>query len=383
MAGGIYSREKCPQCGKNLRDTGRWMACPDHPRQRNDRGIYVKVFGLTRRFDRDYDGAQRFVNGVRFKRDEGSFDRRDYASDRPLSFDNLIAKWLEYKKDEVATGNYRNLMNYALHACDSEYLGSKNIKSIGYAELEDFSKSLQVTQKTRKNYLSALHHFFRWCYRRGDLDKMPEFPSISFVLGYRQVVGKETQVKIIEEVKRISSAKTWLGIKWLATYINVRPAEMKSLKEGHIDLEGGYLLFPHPKEKRYKTAPLIPEDVEILKTFPIAFSGDMPFFRHEDGSPFGDKHFYNAWKRACNNLGISGVDLYGGTRHSSARALRQHFSPERIKRAVGSATNAAFERYFMIEHEEVREVFSRTSAAPSPHQNLDPLKIGKVAKLKK
>ncbi len=366
MAGGLYSREKCPVCGANLRDTGRWMACPNHPTQRSDRGIYVKISGITRRFDGNYAAAQRFLTGVRFKRDEGSFDKRDYSSSRPLSIDNLLAKWLEYKKDEVASGNYRNLMNYALRA--TEYFGNTSVKSIGYAELEDFSKSLKVSQKTRKNYLAALHHFFSWCHRRGDIDKMPDFPVIRFELGYRQIVGKDTQIRIIEEIKRISSVKTWLGVKWLATYINVRPAEMRSLKEGHIDLENGYLLFPHPKEDRYKTAPLIPGDVEILQSFPIAFSGEMFFFRHDSGMQFGEKHFYNAWIRACKNLGISGVDLYGGTRHSSARALRKFFSPERIKRAVGSATNAAFERYFMIEGEEVREVFSQADAAPTPHQ---------------
>ena len=381
MLGGIYSREKCPVCGRNLRDSGRTMACPDHPDQQNDRGLYVKAFGLTKRFDRNYAAAARFLTGVRFKRDEGTFDRRDYVADQPLAFDNLIGKWLGYKKDEVAESNYRNLVNYSLRA--GEFFGMRSIKLIGFGDLEDFAKSLHVGQKTRKNYIAALHHFFVWCHRRGYIEKIPEFPTIRFELGYRQVIGKETQHKIIEEVKRISSVKTWLGIKWLATYINVRPAEMRSLKEGHIDLEGGYLLFPHPKEDRYKTAPLIPEDLEILRTFPIAISSEMPFFRHPDGRQFGEKHFYNAWIRACGNLKIEGVDLYGGTRHSSARALRQFFSPERIRRAVGSATNAAFERYYAIESEEVREVFSRTSAAPLPHHNFNPLKNGKLAKLKK
>jgi len=53
------------------------------------------------------------------------------------------------------------------------------------------------------------------------------------------------------------------------------------------------------------------------------------------------------------------VDLYGGTRHSSARALRRHYSPEEIKRATTHATNQAFERCFQIEGEDLREIYAR------------------------
>ena len=128
-----------------------------------------------------------------------------------------------------------------------------------------------------------------------------------------------------------------------------------------------HLLFPHPKEKRDKAVPLIAEDIEILKTFPMAISNEMPFFRKKNGEPYGHQYLRKIWKQACANLGIEGVDLYGGTRHSSARALRKHFSPERIRRAVGSTTNAAFERYYKIEEEGAGGLLtdlSRTSYAP-------------------
>ena len=368
MVGGIYSREKCLLCGKNLRDNGRGMACPVHPRQQSNRGIYVKVAGITKRFNTDYAAANRFLTGIRFKKDEGSFDRRDYASERPLAFSNLVAKWLEYKKDEVSSGYYQHLLDYGTKGTD--FFGLRSIKDIEFADLEDFAKSLSVANKTRKNILDALHHFWVWCKRRKVISEIPEFPVIHFELGYRQVVGKDTQIRIVDEVEKIAPLKTWLAIRWLCTYINVRPAEMISLQEAHIDLENAMLLFPHPKEKKYKTAPLIEEDVAIIKTLPVAISGDMLFFRHDSGEPFGKKYLYKTWKKACRNLGIEGVDLYGGTRHSSARALRQYCSPEQIRRATGSATNTAFERYFRIESDELRGVFSQSSPAPNAHQLL-------------
>lgn len=358
MTGGIYSKQKCPACGKNLRYNSRAVACPDHPEYQSDKGIYVKFRGITKRFDGDLEGAVRFMTGLRFKTDEKTFDRRDYSTDVPLGFSNLIEKWLEVKRDEVSC--YRNLRNYAQVA--SAFWKNKNIKEIDFGDLEDFVKSLKVSAKTRHNYIFAIHHFFNWCKHRKYIEHLPEFPTVHFKLGYRKVIGKDTQAQILEEIKRTSPFKIYLAIKFLTTYINVRPKEMRGLQEGNIDLENGYLTFVVTKDKPYKVAPLIPEDVKILKQFPTAIDKKMLFFRNEDGTPLYRDALYYAWIRACKNLGIEGVDLYGGTRHSSARALRDHFSPERIKRAVGSATNAAFERYYNIEGEEVRQVFSLTSS---------------------
>lgn len=358
MIGGIYTNEKCPVCAKNLRDTGKGMACPDHPECRSDRGVYVKFQGITKRFDGDYVGAGRFVTGLRFKTDEKTFDRRDYDRTRPLGFSNLIGTWLEYKKDDQLR-DQRHVTHFALVAAD--YFKGKSIKVIDFPDLEDFARTLKCGQKTRKNYMTTVHNFFVWCSNRGYIDKIPKFPVIKFQLGYRKVVGKATQTRIIDEVQRIAPKKVWLAIKFLSTYLNVRPKEMRSLLEVNIDLEGAQLAFIRPKDKDYKTTPLTEGDVEILKTFSLTRDGETLFFRKENGEAFGNQYLWIFWKRACKNLGITGIDLYGGTRHSSARALRPHFSPEQIKRALGSSTNVAFERYYNIEQEEVREVFSRAS----------------------
>jgi hypothetical protein len=74
--------------------------------------------------------------------------------------------------------------------------------------------------------------------------------------------------------------------------------------------------------------------------------------------------------KACTNLGIDGVDLYGGTRHSSARALRMHRTPEEIKRATMHTTNKAFERYFQIEADDVRNIY-RDTLVTFPPDNTD------------
>ena len=38
------------------------------------------------------------------------------------------------------------------------------------------------------------------------------------------------------------------GIKLLATYIKIRPGEMRNIRERDINLESGFIHIPHPKE---------------------------------------------------------------------------------------------------------------------------------------
>ncbi len=377
MIGGIYSDQCCPVCGGKFKDNGKdGLVCPSH---RDQRATTFRVkFGrkVRRRFGGDYFAAQRFLTGLRFKNDEGSFDVRDYSADNPLGFENLALKWLEIKERETKPKSYRNLLNYISRAVKT--WGNRNIKEIGYADIEDFllaqklaGKRKPVSDKTRSNIRSALNDFWIWLRKRQLIkpDQMPEFPEVKFELGFRTTIDKDTQESILEKIYELSfhiNPKIWLGIKWLCTYISIRPGEMIKLKEKNIDLGNGYLIIPDPKEKRPKLVPILDEDVGLIKSLTKGLP-DMPFFRHVKGisgckaeSRFGERYFYKWWVKACDELGIDGVDLYGGTRHSSAIALRRYRTPEEIKRATMHSTNKAFERYFRMEADDLRSIYGDT-----------------------
>jgi len=113
--------------------------------------------------------------------------------------------------------------------------------------------------------------------------------------------------------------------------------------------------------------PLTEDDVERARALKEAYPGfaEQHFFRSCKGEegvapdiPFNKNRLYKWWKKACANLGVEGVDLYGGTRHSSATALRHHFTPEQIKRATMHSTNQAFERYYQTDGEELRKIYA-------------------------
>ena len=385
MLGGIYSNQKCPLCGSTFKDDGRrGLFCPNHPQIAATRFSVKMPGGIYKRF-KSYEEANRLLTGLRYKMDEGTFDKRDYKKDNPLAFSTLIEKWLEYKKTEVVHKNHKNLINYANKAI--LFFKDRNIKEIGYADLEDFIFSQKdLSNKTKSNIMSALHNFWVWLRKRKiiTLQQMPEFPRVNFELGYRKVISKDDQSRILSEVKRISyhiNPKIYLGIKWLCTYIAIRPSELTHLKEADIDVANKYLFFPHPKEKKHKVVPITDEDASIIAKLPPALPS-LSFFRHSrgsgqrEGTPFGQKVFYRWWLKACSNLGIEGVDLYGGTRHSTARALRKHFSPEQIKRATMHSTNKAFERYFMIEADDMRDIYKVATPDPETDTKLIPVNEG-------
>lgn len=372
MRGRIYTDQKCPVCGSSYvhEDRRRGLFCPNHPEQEATRAFTVQFGRKLRKRFKGFREAERFLDGLRYEVDRGTFDARDYLTSNPLSFTTLSTAYLKKKKDSLAPGSYSHYKRYIKTA--QEYFKDTNVKQIQYAQLEDYMDTIPGSGKTRACYLECLKTFFKWLVKRREIDKgsEPEFPEIRYELGYRRTVGKEIQFEILKEVKRISfhvSPKIWLGIKWLITYISVRPAELRNIKEGHIDRREGYILIPHPKEKKPKIVPLISEDIEILNELPRGLP-ELHFFRHgknvsgvRPGERFGKNVFYKWWKRACENLGIEGVDLYGGTRHSSTVSLRDHATPEQIKRATMHSTNKAFERYFQVSREELEKIYERTS----------------------
>jgi len=255
MKGSIYTDQRCEICGGTLRhDENRdGFFCKNH--------LKIKVvpekcrvkFGrqVSRRFyNYEYLKARQFLEGLRFKTIEGTYDYRDYLSKNPLGFQNLAEKWLAHKEHYISKNHHRNIKREIRKAIDT--WGQTNVKAIGYGEIQDFLDSLKLSSKSKSEVRSVLHTFFTWVCRREKSVEMPDFPEVKFELGWRNIINIETQQAIISEVKRISwdiNPKIWIGIKWLATYIAFRPNELRMLKESEINVSGFFVV---PKAERKK-----------------------------------------------------------------------------------------------------------------------------------
>ena len=380
MKGSIQTDLCCPVCGLRLKSLEpRGLHCEAHPQTIHEGRCRVLFDNVCTRF-RTYREAYKVLTRKRSEVDAGTYDARDYRiKTKPLAFSHLANEWLKIKSRSLRPKSHqpiRNAMERAARAW-----GEANIKSIGYAEIEDLIVNLALAPKTKKNTLDALKQFWAWAAVRYNIPKLPAWPAIGHVeMRFRKTISLADQERILAKIKeRVGTIRprAWLAIKWLTLYISVRPGEMISLIEGQMDRQRGLLIFPHPKERRPKVEQLLDDDLELLRSFPEEHPS-MPFFRHDvgryAGRQFGPQLLWMDWKKACRALGIEGVDLYGGTKHSTAMGLRDVATFEEIRKMTGHTTNKAFDRYLQLEGEKMKELRSRRQkliAAPDNGLTMD------------
>jgi integrase len=367
MIGGVYSDQKCPLCGGRFYDDGKTgLQCRNHPDQKATE-FRISFKGVYRRF-KDYDDARQVLEGLRFKYREGIFDKRDYLSSNPLAFGNVSAEWLKIKEKELNPRSYNATFNHIKRA--SIHFGNKNIKNIEYADLEDLKLALleELKSKTVANIFSDLHQFFSWFKKRKYIRdyQPPEFPRIDVVLGYRNFTTKEKQIEILRELHSLVwdiNPKIYIGVLMLMVYPSIRPKELRGIKEMDFNFDDPGVRIPFPKEKRYKFVPMIQEDIDLIRSLidPAIDTRLLPYFRHPRGikgavenHPFSKNLFYDWWKRAAKNVGITDVDLYGGTKHTTVTDMNRRHSPETIQKTAQISTNKAFDRYLHLDNEQKR-----------------------------
>jgi len=314
--------------------------------------------------------AFQFLQGLRFKYIEGTFDVRDYQKDAPLGFKTLANNYIKMKEQQ-GLRSINNVRNYMRRACS--YWDQKNIKTFNRADIREFLYHIEnITEKTRHNYMSCVRDFFRNLVEDEviDITQMPRMPKIEYELGYRTLTDIETQTAILEKICELSyhiNPKIWLGCDMLSLYTNIRPKDLLNLNEGDIDTKYGILEIKRPTKKKNKkvTIRLIDEHASEIRELKKKHPGlsHLPFFRHVSGisgvranEPFGEKYFYKWWIRACQKLGIKGLDLYGGTRHSTTTALAKKAGRDNARKASGHETNKAFDRYCQYQDDDTFEV---------------------------
>lgn len=276
-------------------------------------------------------------------------------------FTNTSKRWLvEWVKTNVTPKTAKQYELYVARA--AEFFGDKPVCTIRTRDIQAFlNTQTHLKPKSKATVAACLKSFYTWLEYEEIVDRSPRFPKIKYRLGSRKTVNKESQSAIIDEIRQLTgqpAPKAWVAIKWLSTYVCLRPGDIARIRECDVDRRNRVVYIRNPKASEPYEVPLTPADVELLNSIP-AGDPEQPFFRHNSGQPFGPTFLYDTWKRACKNLGIEGVDLYGGTRHSSVRALRHTHTPEQIKWATLHRTNAAFERYFSVDSEYLTNVYQQ------------------------
>lgn len=357
MKGNIYTSQRCPSCGGKMLHDERKHNCVCSKCNIGASGGYRVKFGrdISKRFN-NYPEAAQFLSGLRFKTVEGSLDKRDYQKENPLGFTTQALKWLSIKEKQVCKSTYKNLYRYVQKA--AEVFAQTNIKQISNGDVEDFiyADKTAKSEKTRHDLANVLRQFFKWVAAREEI-RVPLVPQVSYELGWRKITDLDTQQAILDEVKRIAPAKVAFGIELLATYPKLRPADLRRIVEG--DYRDGTIIIKNPTKRKntFKVLQLLPEHSSLWERFQTEAPAlpYVKFFRHGKtkgaaaGSAYGRDTFAAWWKKACANIGIKDLDLYGGTRHTTTTAIATMAGHENAKKASGHLTNKAFDRYCQAE----------------------------------
>ncbi len=406
MAGGIYTEEKCPKCGQRMKPDANLecVCCPTHKKECRAHLLFIK-FGkdFKKRFsDQEptvaYRLAHQELEAMRRAVRKGTYDRRDYVPSHPLGFATMAQKYIDDRRKDVDSQNLKKETWVHLRADMQKMIdafGNTNVKELSFSEIRDFFRDLETASKTKLNIRTNLHAFYRWMVSCKVITsaQVPEIPTFKVKMGYRKTVTKPDQQRILDEIKKAALAcgnpRIYLAIKLLATHVNLRPGDILQVLEEDVDLKEGVIVINDHKTIEHtqmpKYAPVTQHDLELMISLPRAF-GKMHYFRFDTGmkgypanSPFGKKLLRKWWKRACEALGIEGVGLYGGTRHSTARHLRKSKTVDEVKRLVGDRTNEAFNRYLEVDFAELREGAEaaetvKLSAKSRKEKNLDKLR---------
>jgi len=364
QVGGIYTDQKCRVCGSTLRDNHRdGLVCSKHPEQRASRFI-VRLGKLSRRF-KAYDQAQQALTLLRAEKTRGTFDHREYLVRSPLSVSSQIEKYLEHKAVDLRPNTLRSYRLHAKRVCG--FFGDLPISRITYADLEDFKFSLRdLSSKSISLTLKFLQAFLNWCKDRGDLREVPKFPSCRVEMQMRKIITKEQQAQVLSliyEKHWKTKPRACIGIRLLCTYPNLRPGELLQVQEKHINREEHVIIIEHPKETRNPKFILLSNDeMDEINSLPRGFP-EMYFLRHDvgtggvlPGTRYGKNLLHSIWKDACSELGINGVSLYAGTKHTTISAWAQTHSESVIRSATGHMSDA-LRRYIVINDEVLQKLY--------------------------
>lgn len=409
MEGNIYCREKCPTCGAKLVHDERrgGFFCPsenhEDPKQRHfyqaQTGFYIK-FKKVRRESKDYRKLMRWLTAMRFETDQNRFDFRKHIPSNPLAFRKLAKLYIEERKaDPLSKAMKRQIENYLGRAIDA--WGDTLVTDIKRRDIKHFLRDLThfktgkpLSGKTKKNCSDILFRFFSdWCVEEEYLQKyeVPSFPTIKYELGWRKYTDLDTQDEILEALYKMTehNPKIWFGVELLRTYPTMRPGDLHRVREKDIDLTYGVIDMPKPT-KGYgskKVVRLVEEHIDMFRQFKDEYPAmpDMPFFRHcANGTNYkrdqqmGENCFRRWWNRACKEVGVEGVQLYGGTKHTTTTATAKMLNREAAKAATGHKSDRAFDRYCQTEGQEALAVHEQLVQKRKKSEPKKVLRLGKA-----
>ncbi len=376
MKGKIYTKQKCPDCGKKfgkIKDTYICKECGTLPEK-----LYIYFYwkGVGDMFLYSHDGipftsqrhAERILERIRSEVDSRTFDPRDYLPKKlePLKFENFAKRWLAHydkrlERDEIAPSHHRNVRTY-IHRYFIPHFGKKDVRHINTGDIISFQDNLpgHLSLKSQKNILGVLNKIFSDAYDWGDVEKKPKFPKLVVPEPDWSWINRETQDLILSALPPAD-----LPIFFFLTREGTRTMEAAALQYHDIDFENDRIIIRRAfsegklrstKTKRQRPIPLDPQVKEMLLSMPRPLRADQFVFT-KNGRYYTNSILYKTWRSACEKMGVKDVHLYAGSRHSVASQAANRGVPiQKIGAVLGHSDLKSTQRYAHLDVGALREV---------------------------
>lgn len=405
MAGTIRTLEKCPACGGKFQ--GEPLRCPQCKTIPSRYFIDFGWKGNRLRIFTDKEGhpfssweaTSRFLTVMRAKVDEKNFDLREYirVEVRALIFANYVAAWLDRRESDVERGElsrgYIRSVKIYINRFLLPFFGKWNIRDIHEGLIDDFKRQLPVSLKLKTvyNLMGILRKILADAKRRHDINRLPDFPTISLADPETKWIGKKDQEAVLAEVKDPVCRTLFL----LMMETGCRPGEARALKWGRVQFRANKVIFAaamdrniyreRTKEGDVRIIPMAPELREALLQLPRGDDDDFVFLYK--GKPFKAELARRTWREAALKARVK-VNCYQGTRHSIAsQAINSGIPLEVIGGMLGHKSKSSTTRYAHLNPEALNQMLKRDSElakeGPAVERQQEEKQIGKVLKFKK
>ena len=215
---------------------------------------------------------------------------------------------------------------------------------------------------------SALHRMCTLAVHWGWLDTVPGFPDRLRENPPRQGFFEHPEYLAV----RAHLPAPWQDILDLAYYSGWRKNEILGLTWDEIDEAGGVIRLSPARSKTLvgRILPISHPIAEALARRRARRNPDSPLVFHRDGIPI--RRWRTAWRTACQAAGVPTRFLHD-CRRTAARNLIRASVPERVAMLLtGHKTRAIFDRYNIINEQELLEAGDQLVAYLAQHAPATP-----------
>jgi len=281
------------------------------------------------------------------------------------------AKWLEHLHQRSGVGDLSPAF-LATIRCDvanhwQPRWSGVPVHSVTKGELDAWAIELAakgLAPGTRQSVLKRFRTFLRWVEDRGEIAKVPRFPTVTVPEREPVLLALEQQDAALETIPEAER-----GIYIAMVDLAIRPGEARALRASAVEIvetpgpddPPAWVRIEEGAKGATKVAPVggtktgrsrrIPGTerliawIEAYVAREARLRGDL-LFPSPLGGMFSHSALWRRWRRACVYASVPVVSLRQASRHSTATdLLRKGAELEKIRRLLGHTSTKMTERY--------------------------------------